>query len=157
MLAIVDGYTVLKTLHVLAAIVWVGGAITVNIVGTRVVASGDGAQLTRFGRDAEWLGTRVYRPSALLVLLFGVLAVLRSHLGFGHAWVIFGLVGIVITAVTGSAFLGPELKRIADIGEHRGVDDPEVARRTSRLIGVARIDLVVLLLVVIDMVLKPGA
>jgi uncharacterized membrane protein len=157
MLATVDGYTILKMFHVLFAVVWIGGAVTVNVLGTRAVAANNGERLALFGRDTEWLGTHVYLPSSLLVLLFGVLAVLRGHLGFGHAWIILGLVGIGLTAVTGSAFIGPELKRLAELAERRGPGDPEFARRTARLVWVGRIDLLVLLLVVVDMVLKPGA
>jgi uncharacterized membrane protein len=157
MTAVIDGYSILKLFHVLLAVVWVGGGVTVNILGTRLLASRDGARLVAFGRDVAWIGTRIYAPSSLLVLLFGVLGVINGHLGFGHAWIIFGLVGIAFTALTGSLFLGPELGRIAGIGEQRGVDDPEVVRRISRIVWVGRIDLLVLLLVVVDMVLKPGA
>lgn len=106
MIANVDGYTILKMFHVVFAILWVGGAITVNILGTRAVASGNGERVALFGRDTEWLGTRIFFPSSVLVLLFGILTVLRGHIGFGHAWVIVGLVGIGLTAITGSAFLG---------------------------------------------------
>ena len=156
MLSVVDGYTVLKLFHVLAAVVWVGGAVTANIYATRVVATKDGAQMIRSARETEWIGTHVYLPASLLVLLFGVLAVINGDIGFGHAWVILGLVGIAATATTGSTFLGPELKRIATLAEQRGAEDPEVVRRVTRVVRVARIDLVVLILVVVDMVLKPG-
>jgi uncharacterized membrane protein len=157
MLATVDGYTILKTFHVLFAVIWVGGAVTANILGTRAAASGSGERLVLFGRDTEWLGTRVYFPSSLLVLLFGVLAVIRGHFGFGHAWIIVGLIGIGLTAITGSTFLGPELRRLADLAERRGSSDQEFIRRIGRLVWVARIDLLILLLVVADMVIKPGA
>jgi uncharacterized membrane protein len=157
MLGAVDAYSILKALHVLAAIVWVGGAVTVNILGTRVVATKDGVALARFGRDTEWVGTHVYLPCSFLVLLSGVLAVVKGHYGFGHGWVIFGIVGIVLTGLTGSLFFGPELKRIAALTEKQGPNDPEVIERTSRLIRIGRVDLMILTLVVIDMVLKPGS
>jgi uncharacterized membrane protein len=157
MLETVDGYTILKTFHVLFAVIWVGGAVTVNILGTRLLRSKDGTQLTRFGRDTAWIGNHVFFPSSVLVLLFGIFTVIRGHFGFGHAWVILGLVGIGLTIVTGSTFLGPQLKRVADLSNTRGPEDPEAIRRITRVVRVARIDLVVLLLVVVDMVLKPGA
>lgn len=157
MLGAVDAYSILKTVHVLAAIVWVGGAVTVNIMGTRVVRSRDGVALARFGRDTEWVGTHVYLPSSFLVLLFGILAVIKGHYGFGHGWIIFGIVGIVLTGLTGSLFVGPELKRIAALTGRQGPNDPEVVERTSRLIRIGRIDLIILILVVIDMGLKPGS
>ena len=53
-------------------------------------------------------------------------------------------------------FLGPEAGRTATIAGERGPDDPEVVRRTQRLFAISRYDLAVLVLVVVDMVVKPG-
>ena len=144
-------YDVIKAVHVLAAIIWVGGNLTMNIVGTRVVRSGDGPRLAAFGKDASWLGTFVYLPSSIIVLAFGVWATI-DRWSFAEWWVSVGLVGIVITAVTGSAVLGPESKRVGALVERKGPDDAEVKRRVGRLVSIARIDLVVLLIVVVSMV-----
>lgn len=157
MLANVTAYTILKTVHVLAAVVWVGGAVTVNILGTRVAAARDGQALAAYGRNTEWVGTHVYMPSSIIVLVFGIFTVIKGGFGFWQGWIIFGIAGIVITALTGSLFLGPELKRIAGIVESRGAEDPEAIERSTRLIRIGRIDLLILILVVIDMVLKPGS
>jgi uncharacterized membrane protein len=156
-LSIVNAYTILTLIHVLAAVIWVGGAVTINIVGTRVIRSAPGAQRVAFAKDTAWMGLHVYMPASLTVLLFGILATLKAHYSFASAWIILGIVGIVLTALTGSLFLGPELRRIAAIVEQRGFEDPEGQDRLARLVSIARIDLVVLLLVVVDMVLKPGA
>jgi hypothetical protein len=40
--------------------------------------------------------------------------------------------------------------------EQRGPDDPEYLRRLGRIFLVSRIELVILILVVIDMAIKPG-
>jgi uncharacterized membrane protein len=157
MVAVVDGYTILKTFHVLFAILWIGGAITVNIFATRAIRSADGPRIAMFAKETAWVGQRVFFPSSVLVLLFGIFAVLNRHLGFTDTWILLGLIGIGLTIVTGSTFLGPESRRIGELIDARGGDDPEVKRRLSRVVAVARIDLVVLLLVVVDMVLKPGA
>ena len=150
-----DTYNILQALHVLAAVVWVGGAVTLNVMATRLQAAGDATRLMAFARDTEWMGKRVYLPSSIAVLVFGVLAVIVGEIGFSTLWVAIGLIGIVFTALTGSLFIGPESKRLADLADDRGVDDPEVRRRIARLFKLARIDLVVLLLVVVDMVVKP--
>ncbi|HJP65783.1 MAG TPA: DUF2269 family protein [Actinomycetota bacterium] len=157
MLGVVTSYTILKTFHVIFAVIWVGGAFAINILGTRAAASNDGPRMAAFARETEWVGTHVYLPSSLLLLILGISAVLVGHLGFGHAWIILGLIGIGITIVTGSTFLGPESRRLSELIDRRGSSDPEVGQRLGRLIAVSRIDLVVLFLVVVDMVLKPGA
>ena len=156
MLSVFDAYTGLKFVHVLAAIIWVGGAVAANIQGTRISRSGDGERLAVFGRDTEWLGNNVYLPASLVVLVFGILTALKGHYSFGQAWLLIGIASVVATAITGSTFLGPELKRISGLIATRGANDPEAIRRTSRLIAIARIDLVVLLIVIFAMVTKPG-
>jgi uncharacterized membrane protein len=156
-LAAVTTYTILKMFHVLFAALWVGGAIATNIYATRAVMSNEGPRIATFAKEAEWVGQRVFLPSAILVLLFGILTVLEGNIGFTDAWIILGLVGIGITIITGSTFLGPQSKRVGELFEARGPDDPEAQRILARLVAVARIDLVVLILVVVDMVLKPGA
>jgi hypothetical protein len=70
--------------------------------------------------------------------------------------VILGLVGIESTVVVGAAFLGPESSKLARLTEQRGPEDPEVVRRVQRIFAISRFDPVVLLLVVVDMVVKPG-
>ena len=67
------------------------------------------------------------------------------------------LVGIVVTALTGAIYLGPQGGRLAKLAEERGVDDPQVVAARDRLIMVSRIDYAVLVLIVLDMVFKPGA
>ena len=157
MIAVVDGYTILKMFHVMFAIVWVGGGVAFNIFATRAVASGDGPRIATFAREAEFVGRRVFLPASVLVLLFGIFTVLQGPWGFTDTWIVLGLAGIGLTIITGSTFLGPESKRVGELIDARGGDDPEVKRRLGRILMVGRIDLLVLFLVVADMVLKPGA
>lgn len=153
----VETYTILKTIHVLAAVFWVGGNLTLNILGTRIVDSNEPAQMLAFTRDAEWIGQRVYLPASVIVLAFGIFTVLDGNISFGEPWVGIGLAGLIVTALTGSLFFGPELKRIRTMAQDRGVEDPEVQERTARLIRFTRIDTVILSLIIVDMVIKPGA
>jgi uncharacterized membrane protein len=154
--SVFNAYNGLKFVHVLAAIIWVGGAVTVNILGTRARSSGDGIRLAAFGKDAEWLGSHVYLPASLTVLVFGVLTALKGHYSFADAWLLIGIGGIVITALTGSLYLGPETAKISAMIDSRGPNDPEATRRLSRLITIARTDLLVLLIVIFAMIFKPG-
>lgn len=156
-LAVLDGYTILKTLHVLLVVAWVGGALTLNILATRTVRSGDDARVVAMARDTAWIGTRVFAPTSILVLVFGVLTVLSGGYSFATPWILIGLIGIGITVITGSMFLGPENRRLAAMGGEGGGADQEFRRRMSRVLAIARIDLVVLALVIVDMVVKPGA
>ena len=49
-----------------------------------------------------------------------------------------------------------ESKRIANAIESQGPESPEVTRRINRVLLVSRTELLILVLLVFDMVLKPG-
>jgi uncharacterized membrane protein len=51
-----DLYTVLKYLHIVAAIVWLGGSTLFNVLGTMIIRKGDRGELQSFGERIEWLG-----------------------------------------------------------------------------------------------------
>ena len=144
-------------MHVLAAIVWVGGAIYAQALATKVMREGDPAHLAVTAKDLGQLGQRVSLPAAVSVLVFGVWLVAVSALNFTDAWILIGLVGIAITIVTGAFFLGPEAERLGKLAPEHDPADPEIQRRIRRIFAISRIDLVVLILVVADMVFKPGS
>jgi uncharacterized membrane protein len=150
-----NGYLILKSLHVVAAVAWVGGALTQNILATRLKKANEGPLMAGFAREAEWIGTHVYLPSSILLLGLGIWMVATSAWNFTDLWIIIGIAGILATVVTGAGFIGPTSKKIGEAIAARGPDDPEVTRGIERLLSVARVDLAVLFLVVIDMVTKP--
>ena len=142
--------------HLIAVIAWVGTDIALQLFYMRAKMAGPG-QVATFVADVEWIGLRLLNPASLLVVLFGVLLVIDSDFyGFSQFWVWIGLVMFAISAATGAGFLGPESGRIKALIESHGADSPEVQRRTARILAISRIELVLLILVMLDMVLKPG-
>lgn len=151
-------YDWIKTFHVLGAIVWVGGGVFVQIYATRLIRANETARVMAFAKDIERIGLSVFLPASILVLLLGIALVWYSPAwDLTQLWVILGLLGIANTIVVGAVFLGPESGRIGRLAEERGASDPEVQRRVRRIFAISRYDLAVLLLVVVDMVVKPGA
>jgi uncharacterized membrane protein len=104
------------------------------------------------------VGTRIFLPAALILLVSGVLTVRESGgaWDYSQGWVRFGLVVIALSILTGAGFLGPESGRIAKATKTGGVEAPEVQARIRRIFLVSRVELVLLLAVVFDMVVKPG-
>lgn len=151
-----DMYDWLKSIHVLSAVIWVGGAFTLQFLATRIDAAGDQAQMASFASNAEWFGKRIFMPASIIVLISGIWAVDEGGWSFGDFWVLWGLIGIAFSAIVGAAFLGPESGRIGKIVAERGVDDPEAVARRRRIFVVSRIELVILLTIVFVMVTKPG-
>ena len=152
-----DLYELLLAIHILAVVVWVGGATSIQVLAIRATGSGDPVRMATFAGEAEWVGMRVFMPSSVVVLLAGIALVLEGNWGFDQLWILIGLAGIAFSIVTGAAFLGPESGRMKALLESRTFEDPEVQSRLNRIFMISRIELVVLLLIVLDMVIKPGA
>jgi uncharacterized membrane protein len=150
-----DGYELMKTLHVLAAVVWVGGAATVQVLAFRIQRQDDPLRLAAFSKDIEWVGTRVYTPASILVLLLGIGMVVDAY-EFSDLWIVLALVGIVLSIVIGAGYLGPASGKLSKLIEERGAEDAEAQKTLATILMVSRIDLTILLLIVIDMVVKPG-
>lgn len=152
----VSWYELAKWAHVFTAVVWVGGGVAVQLFAFRILRENDPRRLVGFAKDAEWVGTRVFMPASVLLLGFGFALVEEGGWGYDF-WVVFGLVVLALSAVTGAAFLGPESGRIGTLVEQRGPEDPEVSRRIRRILAISRVELALLVLVVFDMVVKPFA
>jgi uncharacterized membrane protein len=150
-------YDTLKFLHVLAAITWVGGNIYAQVLATKVIGQGDPVHLGRLAKDLGDLGNRLLLPAAISVLVFGVWLVAVSAWNFTDPWILIGLTGVGMTIVTGAFFIGPEAGRLVALVAERDPADPQIQRRIRRIVAISRIDLVVLVLVVADMVFKPGS
>jgi len=154
-LANTEWYFVFKTIHVFFAIIWLGGGTMITVLAWRANRAKDTAQLLVIGKQAEWLSTRVFVPSSLIVLAMGIVLMHKGGWGYNHFWPLFGLVGWCVSFVVGAAFLGPQSGKLGKLMETHGPDDPLVQARLDRVINVARADAVLVLLIAIDMVAKP--
>jgi uncharacterized membrane protein len=152
-----SSYELLLFVHVLAAVVWVGGALSLQVLAIRAERSADGGRVANIAREAEWVGSRVFLPSSIVLLLAGIGLTLEGDWGFTTPWVLLGLIAYGLSALTGSLFLGPESGRIGKMIADVGPQDPDVLARIKRIFLVSRIELVVLLFIVFDMTVKPGA
>jgi uncharacterized membrane protein len=143
--------------HVLMAIVWVGGSIHLQIIGARLTAANDPIQLAGFSKQAEWIGTRVLTPAAILIVIAGVLMVLDSSgsPAFEDLWVIIGIAGFLYSFINGATLLGPLSGKTANLIEERGAEDAQVQTNIRRLFLYGRIELVILIVVVWAMTMKP--
>jgi uncharacterized membrane protein len=148
-------YALFKLVHVTGAVVWVGGGLTLTILAMRAERSSDPTELATIARQAALVGERVFAPVGMLVFLMGIAMVINLHWGWGTTWIVIGLVGYVITFLTGILVLGPQAKRIGQLMETKGPDAAETQAAIQRILLIARVDVGVLLLVVADMILKP--
>ena len=149
-------YEWLKALHILLAVIWVGGGFFGQVLVSRMRTS-DPARMVKTAADMEWIGTHIFLPASLLLLGAGLWMVFGfEYWELTTPWVLIGLLGFLATVITGAGFLGPQTKKVKAMVDEKGVDDPGVQAAMARLFVISRIDLVVLLLVIVDMTVKPG-
>ncbi len=142
--------------HILAAVVWVGGALTIQLLAIRASRPNARLQLGSLASEIEWVGTRVFIPSSLILVVFGFLLAAEGDWDW-ELWLVFGLIVWIASFVVGAAFLGPQSGKLGEDVERYGVDSAQATARLRRIFLVSRVELAFLLLVVLDMALKPGA
>jgi uncharacterized membrane protein len=149
-------YELLLFGHLVTAMIWIGGSLMIQMFFIRARSRGPEAVGATMG-DVEWIGNRLIIPATLLLVILGVLLVIVIEVyEFSQFWIAAALGGFALSFVTGAGFLGPETGRISTLVDERGAGDPEVQSRITRVVIISRIEFVVLLLIVLDMVLKPG-
>jgi uncharacterized membrane protein len=145
-----DWYTIVKFLHVSAAVIWIGGALIMVLLGAKADRAKNDAEIVGVVRQVAWAADRIYVPASLATLVFGVVAAWLGSL-WASLWVNLGFVGIVSTIALGVLVLTPRAKKVA---AEDGVT-PKAVALSREILTIAKFDVTVLFVVIADMVLKP--
>ena len=146
-------YEILLFLHIAAATVWLGSGFFLQMLIFRAESAGDTALTRGIASNTGWLAQRIFIPASLAVLVLGILLTIEGPWSFGDLWIVLGLGGYAVSFLVGILFQEPEGKRI-----HAAMEAGDQARAAfliRRINAVARLELVVLYLVVGVMALKP--
>jgi uncharacterized membrane protein len=150
-------YSLFKAIHVLFSVIWVGGGVTIMIHAIRAQNARDPEGIVTVAKQAAFMGEKVFAPVGLVTFLMGIAMMINTSWGWGHFWVIAGLIGYASTFTVGVAILSPAAKKIDQSAEANGPTHPETLALIDRIMLIARFDVAVLLLVVLDMFTKPFA
>ena len=141
--------------HILAAALWVGAGFCMSILLWRLQVASEPTETLGLLRGAGFMGDRVFAPLSLIIAVLGFILVAKGDWDW-HFWLVFGLVGWLIAAVHGGAVLGKRHGPIAEALAAEGWSDKVKADFSSYLMHV-RLDVLLIAVVLLDMVLKPGA
>jgi uncharacterized membrane protein len=149
-------YDWLMFLHVLAAMVWVGGLVALAALGLNVLRTGDRDAIARFVASFRVVGPFVLMPAAVLVLVLGIWMVIDSAAwSFEQTWIWLALVLLAAAVLVGAVFLSR-----AALAAERAVSAGDHAQATQQLRrwswGIRGI-LLLLVVATWAMVFKPGA
>lgn len=134
-------YKELLTLHILLVICWLGAGIITTVISRQ--CKGDPAWASLLAP----LAGRWFPITSGLTGVVGILLWIEGPWRFGEPWVIVAVTGWIVSSVVGSTQLGPKVGKWAETGDRAAFDS---------YMKLARVDLALLVLIVADMVIKPG-
>jgi uncharacterized membrane protein len=146
-------YTWLVFLHILAAMIWVGGAVYLNVLVSRVVRQGQPDAVAQFTTNITVLGPRLFAPTILVVLGTGIWMVMESW-EFAQLWVQMSVTLFIAAVLVGAV----QLSRTS-IAAGRAVgsgDHSEAVRQLRQWAWGFRLVLLLLVAATWAMVFKPG-
>jgi len=152
-----DWYAVFKSVHVLFAVIWVGGGVSILIHAVRAQTARDPEGIVTVAKQAAFMGEKVFAPVGLVTFLMGIAMMINTSWGWGHFWIVLGLVGYAATFIVGIAILSPLAKKIDASAMEKGPTHADTLALVDRIMLIARFDVALLLVVVLDMVAKPFA
>jgi uncharacterized membrane protein len=150
-----NAYNVLKFIHILSVIAWIGGVTCLAVLVWRVRRERNRAILATLLGHATTYGQMVAGPASGLVLLSGLGMVGMAGIGFGTFWVLWGFTGIVLHFVFGAVFIRKRMMELTQLASAPGADDQSLAEAGGKLWTVQLIYLAIMASVVWAMVLKP--
>src|SRR5262245_7997948 len=127
-------YAGLKVLHILSAVVWIGGSAAFTAITSFLVAAGDRATIARLFPQTIKYGQRAMGPASILVLLTGIGMVLAGRIGFNALWVSWGFGGILVHFVYGATVMRKRAMAFVPLLTSP-TDDARVAAAGRRLIA----------------------
>jgi uncharacterized membrane protein len=149
-------YDLLLSIHVLAAVIWVGGGTAMHILARRVLKRGDNEEIYKFSKEVNTVAMRLYAPTSVILLIAGIFLVNEAGYDFGDLWITLAFIGWIFSFIVGIAYYGPQDKKLQALVAEKGPNDPGVKQNVKQAITVNQVEMLILFLVVIDMTTKPG-
>lgn len=145
-------YDITKFIHIVAAICWAGGGITLMVM-TYLAQAKDGQELVAAFRVQRKMGERWFVPASFTTLLSGLALAAQANL-WSELWVIASLIGYAVLAATGPFMLKRLIEKTLASADGHG---QAAAVSTARLyLKAANFDYTVIVIVIALMVFKPS-
>jgi uncharacterized membrane protein len=148
-------YDWLLFLHVLAAMVWIGGGVMLAAIAARVLRDPDPAAVGRFTASLRVLGPLVLAPATVAVLGLGIGLVVDSDAwDFGQLWLQLGLALFAAAFLIGAIWQSRTALAATRAAEHD--NNAEARRQLRRWSWGYRLIVLLLVAAAWDMTTKPG-
>jgi hypothetical protein len=139
---------------VIGAVIWIGGGVSMNMIGVRLIKV-EPDLLRPMLKTFDWVVNRTILPASLLVLISGIALVTEGGYEFEDPFVVIGIIGAISTIVVGAGLLSPRMRKQEELWDEHGYPSDIANKALSRTMLIARIDLIMLFVIISAMVFKP--
>ena len=149
-------YTLLKFLHIVAAIVWIGGVCTLTVLYTRLTRLQDRRAIAAVAQVSGFAGQVVVGPAMALTLIAGMTTASTAGFSFGALWITWGFSAVIVSIALGAIFIRRTTAQIVTLAATAEPTDQRMNGLQGRLTLFNLLNLAILLSTVWVMVAKPS-
>ena len=147
-------YGVLKVVHVLSVVFWIGGVSALWLTTLRIARAGDYKTVAGLLPVGMGYGQRVVGPASGFVLITGIWMAYISHL-FSQPFVGIGFAGILVHFILGATLVRRTWMRMGQLINEPNRDEAALTATIKRATTVSWVYLLIMVIVIAAMVLKP--
>jgi uncharacterized membrane protein len=147
-------YVMLKLVHVLSVIIWIGGMTALWSVAIRLGKAGNRATLAALLPTTMRYLQFAAAPASLLVLITGIIMIVLARLG-PALWVQLGFAGIVVLFVLGATLVRRNWMQLGRLVSASPADEARLAVAVRQVRLTTWAYLLLSAAVIVIMVLKP--
>jgi uncharacterized membrane protein len=146
----------LLLIHILGAVIWIGGGVMLSVIGARARQSEDPRTIGEFAQLLSYVGLRVLMPAVIAVIVSGVWLVFISPWSFTQLWIILALGAFVLAFLIGALYLSRIALKLERVTTRADASLQAARDLLGRWIIGYQVILLILLFALWDMVFKPG-
>jgi hypothetical protein len=147
-------YGLLKVLHVLSVVIWIGGVTALWTTALRLGRAGNRSAVAALLPVLAPFGQRVAGPASGVVLITGIAMAVIGHLGQA-LWIQLGLAGILLHFILGATVVRRSWAQLGSLAAESS-DDTAFAAAVRRASIGTWVYLLLMAAVIVIMVLKPA-
>jgi uncharacterized membrane protein len=148
-------FSALKFLHIVAAIIWVGGVITMTLLNARLASTRNSAAMAALSATGAFFGQRVFGPAAAITLLAGLATALNAGFPMRSLWIIWGFLVILLSFGMTATLTRSTTQRLGALAAAPNRDGAQIAALQRQLWLLTALNILLLLSAVWAMVAKP--
>lgn len=149
-----SAYSVLKLVHIVAAIVAVGANVSYFVWFNRARTAPQAEQLFAL-RGIKTLDAWLANPAYVVLPVTGIIMVLVEDLGFTTFWIGLAIGLYVFMGAFAGIFFAPALRRQIDVVQREGPQSPGYADAARRTTVTGALTMVPIAAILYLMVIKP--